>query len=162
MNSQWKGLVMKLIKLSAILVIALIILVPALLKAHCQIPCGIYDDQARYDMMKEEITTMEKSMTTITELSSAEGDKNYNQLVRWINNKEDHANNFMEIVTQYFLTQRIKPVEPDNEKYDDYITHLKYFHEMLVYAMKVKQTTDKANIEKLKDLVAKSEALYFK
>lgn len=130
--------------------------------AHCEVPCGIYDDSARYQMLEEHITTMEKSMAEITRLS-AEGDKNYNQLVRWITNKDDHANQFQEIVSQYFLTQRIKPVSSDaGEAYDIYVEHLRLFHEMLVYAMKCKQTTDHDNIEKLRELVASSRELYFR
>ena len=30
--------------------------------AHCQIPCGIYDDKMRFTMMAEHVTTIEKSM----------------------------------------------------------------------------------------------------
>ncbi|MDY6953871.1 MAG: superoxide dismutase [Ni], partial [Thermodesulfobacteriota bacterium] len=33
--------------------------------AHCEIPCGIYDDQMRIDMIAEHITTIEKSMKQI-------------------------------------------------------------------------------------------------
>ena len=33
--------------------------------AHCQIPCGIYDDAARITMMEEHVTTIEKSMKQI-------------------------------------------------------------------------------------------------
>ncbi len=36
--------------------------------SHCQIPCAI-DDHARFDMISEHITTIEKSMKMITELS---------------------------------------------------------------------------------------------
>ena len=78
---------------------------------HCEIPCGIYDDQARITLLKEHITTIEKSMDQIEELQSKQ-DKDYNQLVRWIVNKEDHAEKLMGIVTQYFMTQRIKPAQP--------------------------------------------------
>jgi len=142
--------------------IAALLMVPVMVPAHCEIPCGIYDDTARYDILEEHITTMEKSMNEIVSLS-ARGEKNYNQLIRWVMNKEDHADKFMEIVTQYFMTQRLKPVTADmGEKYSDYITQLKYLHEMLVYAMKCKQTTDLANIEKLRELVVVSRELYFK
>ena len=75
--------------------------------AHCQIPCGIYGDQMRIMMIKEHITTVEKSMKMINELSDVEK-INYNQLVRWVNNKEHHAQEIQDIVTAYFLTQRIK------------------------------------------------------
>jgi nickel superoxide dismutase len=131
-------------------------------RSHCEIPCGIYDDAMRYDMLSEHIKTIEKSMDMITKLS-AEGEKNYNQLVRWVVNKEDHAGKFMDIIWQYFLNQRIKPADADTgAMYDDYITQLKLMHQMLIYAMECKQTTDKANTEKLRGLVAESRALYFK
>lgn len=129
----------------------------AKLFAHCEIPCGIYDDEMRYDMLSEHIKTMEKSMKYINNLSKHKN-KNYNQLIRWTNNKEMHANEFQDIVSQYFLTQRIKPDTKDK----NYLKHLALFHEMLVYAMKCKQTTDLKNASKLKDLVAESRKLYFK
>jgi len=129
--------------------------------SHCEIPCGIYDDAMRYDLLAEHITTIEKSMDQITTLS-AEADKNYNQIVRWVTNKEEHANRFQEIVSQYFLTQRFRPVAPDaGAAYEEYIAQLKLMHEMLVYAMKCKQTADKTNTAKLSELVEKSRELYF-
>ena len=145
-----------------ILFLAILFGLPVLSQAHCEIPCGIYDDAARYDMLEEHIMTIEKSMTKITELS-AEGEKNYNQIVRWVMNKENHADQFMHVVTQYFMNQRLKPTATDTgENYDKYITQLKDMHEMLVNAMKCKQTTDKSHIEKLRELVSKSRELYFR
>ncbi len=145
-----------------VLFLTVFFVVPVMAQAHCQMPCGIYDDSARYNTLEEDITTMEKAMTQITDLS-AQGEKNYNQIVRWVVTKENMADDFMEIVTQYFMTQRLKPTAADmGQEYNDYITQLKYLHEMLVYAMKCKQTTDQANIEKLRDLLGKSETLYFK
>lgn len=37
--------------------------------AHCEIPCGIYGDQARVDLIREHVTTIEKSMDMIEKLS---------------------------------------------------------------------------------------------
>lgn len=129
--------------------------------AHCEIPCGIYDDKMRIDMIKEHITTIEKSMTQIVELSQ-QSPINYNQLIRWTNNKEDHANQLQEIVSQYFLTQRIKVVEAaDSEDYRAYQQKLELLHQMLVFAMKAKQTTDLSNIEKLRELVSRFHDAYF-
>jgi len=126
---------------------------PVLLSAHCEIPCGIYADKMRIDMLKEHVTTIEKSMNQIMELEKAET-INYNQLVRWINNKDDHANQFQHIVTQYFMTQRIKVVDgSDKAALDKYQKELGLLHEMLVYAMKAKQTTDLQNCTKLKELI---------
>jgi len=129
--------------------------------AHCEIPCGIYDDAMRIELLREHVTTMEKSMNKITELET-NGPQETNQIVRWINNKEDHANKIQDIVSQYFLHQRIKPVASDNEElHKKYVTHLKLLHEILVYAMKAKQTTDLQYIEKLRDTVDKFENAYF-
>ena len=47
--------------------------------AHCEIPCGIYDDHARVHMIEENITTIEKSMKSIRELQAAKPTNN-NQL----------------------------------------------------------------------------------
>jgi len=121
--------------------------------SHCEIPCGIYDDHMRVHMIEEHITTIEKSMKQITSLQK-EKPINYNQLVRWIMNKEDHANKLQEIVTQYFMTQRIKM---DTKNYEKKVTLL---HQMLVYAMKCKQTTDLSNTQKLRSLLKQFEDLY--
>ena len=122
--------------------------------SHCEIPCGIYDDHMRIHMLAEHITTIEKSMKQIHKLK-ADQPVNYNQLVRWIMNKEDHANQLQEIVTQYFMTQRIKL------GMDNYDKQLALLHEMLVYAMKCKQTTDLSNVAKLRSSLSAFEKLYF-
>lgn len=129
--------------------------------AHCQIPCGIYTDNMRIHIIQEHLQTIEKSMNQIMELSKA-GEKNYNQLVRWINNKDEHAGYIQEIVDKYFLTQRIKPVDPSDQKaFNDYTQKLTILHQMLVFAMKAKQTTDLENVEKLRELVSVFVKLYF-
>jgi len=57
------------------------ILVPAApAAAHCQIPCGIYDDELRVQLIEEHITTVEKSMNQIVALGKA-SPVDYNQLV---------------------------------------------------------------------------------
>ncbi|MFP4226031.1 MAG: superoxide dismutase [Ni] [Desulfobacterales bacterium] len=121
---------------------------------HCEIPCGIYDDQMRIELIREHITTIEKSMKTIQHLQG-EKDQNANQLIRWVVNKEDHANKLQEIVSQYFMTQRIGL---DADKYTEKVSLL---HHMLIFAMKCKQTTDVDYIEKLRKSVDQFESLYF-
>ena len=128
---------------------------------HCQIPCGIYDDQMRISMIKEHITTIEKSMKEIIALSKQD-EKNYNQIVRWVVNKEAHADELSEIVTFYFMTQRLKPIdEKDSKTYKEYLKKLTLLHEMLVFAMKAKQTTDLINVEKLRSLADDFSKVYF-
>lgn len=128
--------------------------------SHCEIPCGIYGDKMRFDMMEEHITTIEKSMKLIVELSAA-GEKNYNQIVRWVNNKDTHAEALQAIIHQYFLTQRIKPVASSaGDDYAKYQKHLELLHKMLVHAMKSKQTTDTAHTATLRDLAGEFRASY--
>jgi len=128
--------------------------------SHCEIPCGIYNDPMRLDMMAEHITTIEKSIKQ-TQMLSDEGQKDYNQLVRWIANKEQHADAFTEIVTQYFLTQRIKAApKSDSAAYEKYTHQLTLLHQMMVTSMKCKQTTDLQNIAKLRALLGEFRVAY--
>jgi len=129
--------------------------------AHCEIPCGIYTDSLRISMINEHIDTIEKSMKKIVELSN-EANPNYNQIVRWVMNKEEHAEKIQEIVSQYFLHQRVKITSSsDKEHYGKYIKLLTTLHEISVYSMKCKQSTNLSNIEKLKKSVSAFEETYF-
>jgi nickel superoxide dismutase len=127
--------------------------------AHCEIPCGIYADSVRIVLMSEHITTIQKSMMKIEELSKAEK-VDYNQLVRWVNNKEEHAKKIQDIATQYFMFQRVKPsddpqIKEKNQKL------LGVLHQICVYAMKAKQSTDQQYTQLLKSSVDKLSHLYF-
>ncbi|MBW2031207.1 MAG: hypothetical protein JRJ03_17710 [Deltaproteobacteria bacterium] len=54
-------------------------------------------------------------------------------------NKKRHATEFQYILWQYFLTQRIKPVDPkDPVAYNLYLKNLTLLHQLSFYAMKVK------------------------
>jgi nickel superoxide dismutase len=129
--------------------------------SHCQIPCGIYGDMTRIVILNEHITTIEKSMNQINELSK-DPQANMNQLVRWVDNKDTHADELTEIVTYYFLTQRINIQEPaDAEEFKKYQAQVTTLHQMMVYSMKCKQTTDVKNVEKLRGLVGQLVSLYF-
>jgi nickel superoxide dismutase len=128
--------------------------------AHCQVPCGIYDDHLRIHQMEEDIQTIEKSMTMILELSKAE-EANYNQIVRWVNNKEDYAKSISDTVVEYYMAQRLKPIAVGEAGYERYIRELKLLHEILVLAMKAKQTTDLGTVSALKSTLADFERSYF-
>ena len=122
--------------------------------AHCEIPCGIYDDKLRTQLIAEHITTVERAMNRIVAL--AEKDPlNHNQMVRWVTNKENHAGEIQHIVSQYFMTQRIKPDQAH------YAERLEVLHRMLLAAMKAKQTVDLQHAVELRKLLAKFERLYF-
>jgi nickel superoxide dismutase len=131
-----------------------------LVYSHCQMPCGIYDDPARLAAIAENITTIEKAMKSIEELS-AQQKPNMNQIVRWVNTKEEHAEEIAHTVSFYFMAQRIKPVDKsDATGYEKYIKQLTLLHEMIIYSMKAKQTTDLANVEKLRSLLADFRIAY--
>jgi nickel superoxide dismutase len=91
--------------------------------------------------MEEDITTLEKAMTQIIALGEQDG-KTANQRVRWILNKEKHAEKLQATIWQYFMTQRIKPVDAKTEGYDKYIAQLTLLHLLSVQAMKAKQSVD--------------------
>lgn len=149
----------KYLALSTILLSVLVF--PPIAHSHCQIPCGIYNDPLRFDLIAEHITTTEKAMKMISLLSQAEK-PNYNQLARWVRNKEEHADEISRIVTYYFMAQRIKPTaKTDDKAYNQYVNKLALLHQMLVYSMKSKQTTDLANIEKLRSILTEFRNAYF-
>jgi len=118
--------------------------------AHCQVPCGIYDDHARVQAMLEDAATVEKSVKLISELSGKLDPQSQNQLIRWVMNKEKHAQNIIATVCDYFLTQRVKPSQKD------YTERLTRHHAVIVSAMKAKQHAD---ISYALDLKVKIEAL---
>ena len=139
----------------------LLVVFATLAYSHCQIPCGIYGDEARLAAISENITTIEKSMKQITELSSADK-PNMNQIVRWVQNKEKHADDTSEIITYYFMAQRIKPAsKSETAAYEEYIKKLSLLHEMLISCMKAKQTTDLLHVEKLRSSLLKFRDAYF-
>ena len=149
-------------KFSLILLVALVVTFGTykVVRSHCEIPCGIYGDQTRIALLYEDVATVEKSMTEIAKLKN-EDPVNVNQLVRWVGNKEEHANKIQHIVTQYFMTQRVKPKGADDAAHGKYITQLTSLHGMLIHAMKAKQTTDTAHCKHLRDLIDKFAAAYF-
>merc|ERR1719471_2181679 len=111
---------------------------------HCQVPCGIYDDDGRITQILEDAATIRKAVTKINELSGSHNAEDVNQLVRWITVKEQHASNIQKIVAEYFLTQKVKPVSKgqtldDGTTYEDYHKIVEAHHRLLRAAMVVKQ-----------------------
>ncbi len=139
-----------------------IIIISSLVYGHCQMPCGIYDDAMRIHQIKEHTRTIIKAFVQINSLSNDKNSAlNNNQLVRWINTKEEHATLIQNIIADYFLTQRIKSKEegyPDRNKYIEMTTTLQ---QMLVAAMKCKQTVDPENTARLSYLTEYFSSIYF-
>ena len=131
-----------MIKTFVVLVVSLAIYSPVAY-SHCQIPCGIYDDHARVKTMLEDAATTRKSVELIAELSGKSDAQSNNQIVRWVMNKENHAQNVISSISDYFLTQRVKA------KQKDYVERLKKHHAVIVAAMKVKQNADMKYVDAL-------------
>lgn len=127
---------------------------PTRADAHCQIPCGIYDDHARIHSIREDITTIEKAVTNIGELAGKKDAQSANQLVRWVTNKEEHAERIIRTISDYFLTQKIKPADPKAKKeHAKYLEMLARHHAVMVAAMKAKQNASMEAVANLKKAV---------
>jgi len=126
------------------------ILLLNLVYAHCQIPCGIYDDVLRVVSLEEDIRTIQKSINKIQELGdSVKNIQTQNQLIRWVNNKESHAQKIQDVISEYFLAQRIKPKSQNDKDYDTYVMLSTSCQKIIFYAMKCKQNVDVQYVEKL-------------
>lgn len=133
---------------------------PLVASAHCEIPCGIYNDSLRITLLYEHVTTIEKSMTEIIRLEKS--GSSTSQLVRWVYNKEEHAKKMQEIISQYFMHQRIKPKSKSDKGYAIYISQLEYMHRLSILSMNAKQGLDLDIIEKMRMTIHDFEHVYFK
>ncbi len=119
---------------------------------HCQVPCGIYTDQLRFESMLEDTRTIAKSIGAINEFADSMGNGKtsgtaLNQVNRWITTKEDHASHIQEVMASYFFAQRIK------SDHKDYTGQLASAHRVIVAAMKAKQAADPVTAEALKTAI---------
>jgi nickel superoxide dismutase len=145
--------------INAILFVSLTVIgsflaLPQPANSHCQIPCGIYDDHARVQSMLEDAATVEKSAGLIGELAGKTDAQSQNQLVRWVMNKEAHAQKIISTICDYFLTQRVKPDQKD------YADRLKKHHNVIIAAMKAKQNADVKYVKALKESIEALSAYY--
>ena len=116
---------------------------------HCQVPCGIYDDEGRIKAMLEDTATITKAIDQLGGLVDSHTVQDVNQAVRWINTKEEHASHIIETVSVYFLTQKVKEVPSGDTGYEAYLKSLADHHAVMRAAMKTKQTVDPKAAEAL-------------
>ena len=126
-----------------------------LIFSHCQIPCGIYSDSAKILQIREDLDTIERAMEQIVKLSSKNDPQSINQIIRWTTAKETHAQNVQVIVTEYFMTQRLR----ENSK--DYLKKLNILHLLLVSSMKCKQSVEFENVKNSRASLESFVKLYF-
>lgn len=115
--------------------------------AHCQVPCGIFDDHARVHAMLEDTVTVGRAIEKMAELEGKTDVQSQNQMTRWVMNKELHAQKIIETISDYFLTQRVKP---DMEDYEE---RLVKHHAVMIAAMKAKQGSDAKVTEALREAI---------
>jgi nickel superoxide dismutase len=130
------------------------LLLPTQGLAHCQIPCGMYDDVARVKGMLEDAATVVKATKLIADLAGKTDAQSQNQMVRWVVNKEQHAQKIISTISDYFLTQRVKPGQ------EDYLVRLAKHHAVIIAAMKAKQNADVKYAQALQDSVKALRSYY--
>lgn len=123
-------------------------------EAHCEVPCGIYDDNARVENMLEDAATIAKATKMMAELEGKTDAQSINQMTRWVANKEKHAQQIIDTISNYFLTQRVKADQ------EDYKERLVKHHTVIVAAMKAKQNADSQYATKLAESI-EALAVYY-
>ncbi|MCA9751028.1 MAG: superoxide dismutase, partial [Gemmatimonadetes bacterium] len=63
------------------------------------------------------------------------------------------ASNIITVVSEYFLTQKVKPVAAGAEGYDKYLATLADHHAVMTAAMKAKQSASADAANHLKDTI---------
>ena len=126
--------------------------------AHCQIPCGIYDDANVLSDLHLHYVTIEKSAAKIKEIGAGDATAAHD-LARWTLNKENHCDLIIDTVGNYFLAQRLKVSDMENDK-EGYMKKLTLCHQVIVAAMKCKQKPDSANLKSLHDLLHDFDAAF--
>merc|ERR1711907_112220 len=127
---------------------------------HCQVPCGIFDDPARVEGLKEDAATIRKAMVQIEQLTGAADALSFNQATRWVMTKEDHASAIIDKVATYMLAQRVKPelFESSAEYQEALVAH----HKVMQAAMKGKQVVDPAACDALDHAIDDLAPMYTK
>ena len=62
--------------------LTILTLQPGTLQAHCQVPCGIFDDHARVAAMHEDAVTAAKAISELSKLAGKTDPQSLNQMVR--------------------------------------------------------------------------------
>ena len=104
---------------------------------HCMVPCGIFDDPRMVAELREQCQTIRKAMVQINELSAGGASaQSFNQMTRWVNTKEEHAQKIITTMADYCLCQRVKQAAFASDK--DYCDALKAHHAVMQAAMKAR------------------------
>ncbi len=105
------------------------------LSAHCQMPCGIYHDDMVFDQIDQYIETMVKGLSMLND-SKFTTVQDRNEFVRWVIQKENSSDEIAQMITIFFLQQKIKPGESDTTE------RVLSAHKLLFLLVQLKQTVD--------------------
>lgn len=105
------------------------------LQAHCQMPCGIYHDDMVYDQIDQFVETAYKGIAIMNQ-NKGVTPKDKNEFIRWVIQKEKCCDETADLITTYFLQQKIKPDEPET------IKRLTLAHKLLFGIVAIKQNSD--------------------
>lgn len=94
---------------------AIMLLCTSMAWSHCQMPCGIYHDEMVFDQIDQYVETMVKCITVVKD-NKGETPQARNEVIRWVMMKEKMSDDTADLITAYFLQQKIKPGEPDTVK----------------------------------------------
>lgn len=108
--------------------------------AHCQMPCGIYHDDMVYDQIDQYVETMYKGDSVLID-NKFDTLQSKNEFVRWVLTKENSSNEIAQLITTYFLQQKIKPDENETAKM------LASAHKLLFLLVQIKQTADLKKVD---------------
>lgn len=134
-----------------------------LMGGHCQVPCGIFDDPKLVAEVKEQCATIRKAIVQINELHAKTDALSFNQKTRWVMTKEEHAKKIITSIGEYCLCQRVKPVGAPKSPFTtekDFVDALKAHHNVMVCAMKAKQSVDVAAADALDHAVGDWGKMY--
>lgn len=140
-------------KLMKILALAMALASQGYLGAHCQMPCGIYHDDMMYDRIDQYVETMYKGVS-ILKSSKFSDAKERNEFVRWVMQKDQASDEVANLITQYFLQQKIKPGEEDTTK------RLIAAHNLLYQTVCIKQAVDLKFVEDFSDQWEKFKLMF--
>ena len=119
----------------------------------------VYGSQFKKDFKKarklpiEDLSNIFKIISTLQSQTDAQSQ---NQMVRWVTNKEEHAQKIISTISDYFLTQRVKASQAD------YTARLVKHHTVIVAAMKAKQNAEAKYAKDLKAAIQALTAYYHK
>jgi nickel superoxide dismutase len=157
---RMKKYVISSVVIASLGIVAVLFAPQPVVQAHCQVPCGIYNDHGRIDAMLEDVTTITKAISQIQALSGQHAALSFNQAARWVNTKEEHASHIITTVAEYFLTQKVKAVAAEDPGYQKYLQSLALHHGVMRAAMKTKQTVSPEAATELRAAVEELGKLY--